>query len=112
MIGYILYIVAVILLAILSPLFILYAIIRAINKSEYFYNVALSIDQLGNAMGCIIMNDVLLTKNSKYLFGNVDDTISYVLGMNYNANTLTIFGKLIVFFLSRKHVQKAVEQNS
>ena len=113
MIGIVLFIVATILFWILSPLFIIYALFKAGNLSVYFRNVALSIDQLGNTMGAPMMNSLLIKKNCIHLrFGNPDQTISYVLGINYKLNSLNKLGLLIVKILDKiekQHVEKAVE---
>ena len=113
MIGVILFIIATILFWILSPLFIIYALFKASNLSVYFRNVALSIDQLGNTMGAPMMNNLLMKKNCTYAkFGNPDQTISYVLGINYKLNSLNKLGLLIVKILDKidnQHVEKAVK---
>jgi len=113
MIGIVLFIVATILFWILSPLFIIYALFKAGNLSVYFRNVALSIDQLGNTMGAPLMNSLLIKKNCIYLkFGNPDQTISYVLSVNYFNKSLTILGIIIVKildFVDTDHIKKAYE---
>jgi hypothetical protein len=118
MLGIILFIVAVIMLWILSPIFIIYAIIRKIfnlkKLGEYFHNVAFSIDQLGNTMGAPIMNDFLLKKESPKLYGNPDETISHVTGVNYKAQTLTDFGYFVAHTLDAldpNHVTKAANND-
>ena len=111
----IVFIISIFLLWIISPLFIVYAFIKFIfNKglTYYLYNTAISIDQLGNVIGAPIMNLCLITKDSKYPFGNPDQTISYVLGMNYKLNSLNKLGLLIVKILNKidnQHVEKAVK---
>ena len=105
---------ASILLFILSPIFFLYAIFKNKNISKYFYNVAFAIDQLGNVMGAPIMNDFLLKKNPAKLYGNPDETISHVTGVNYKAEKLTSFGYFIAHCLNtveKNHVEKAAENN-
>lgn len=120
--GYLLYLIARLGLFILRPIFILWAIFRLLlfnknsfkdrlrNSSDYFGNVAFSIDQTGNAMGSVIMNDLLTTKDSKKLYGNVDETISHVTGVNHQDKTLTLFGIGVARMLNNvdtNHVQKA-----
>lgn len=116
--GIILFIVSVILLWILSPIFILYTIIRKLFKfkelSDYFHWVAFSIDQMGNVMGSPIMNDVLLKKTAKHKYGNPDETISYVTGVNYINKELTTAGYFVAHCLDAvdpNHVEKAAENN-
>ena len=111
--GVILFLIARILQWLLQPLFFIYAIIRLANFkkiSTYFKNVAFSLDQLGNVMGAPIMNDVLLKRSPAKLYGNEDETISHVTGVNYLANKLTIFGKALAWILNKidkNHVQNA-----
>ena len=116
--GIILFIVSVIMLWILTPIFIIYAIFRNIldfkKLSEYFHWVAFSIDQLGNTMGAPIMNDALLKKTAKKKYGNPDETISHVTGVNYVAQTLTTPGYFVAHCLDAvdpDHVTKASNNN-
>ena len=59
-----------------------------------FKYIALSLDQLGNVT---VFNWLwFLFKTSKgYMFGNPDETISYVLKINHDEQTLTKFGLLL-----------------
>ena len=113
--GVILFIVARFLQWALTPLFFIYSTIRFMNFkkiSEYFHNVAFSIDQLGNVMGAPIMNDLLLKENPTKLYGNPDETISHVTGVNYKSNKLKFFGILLAKILNKidkNHVQNAAE---
>ena len=113
--GFILFIVARFLQWLLTPLFFIYSIIRISDfkkLSDYFHNVAFGIDQLGNVMGSTIMNDWLLKSTSTHLYGNPDETISFVTGVNYKAKTLTSFGYFIAHtldFVDKNHVEKAAE---
>lgn len=113
--GTLLLITARILQMILSPIFYLYAIIRLHNLkkiSDYFANIAFGIDQLGNIMGAPIMNDVLLKKDAIKLYGNPDETISNVTGVNYIAKKMTWCGRLIARMLNNveaQHVEKAAK---
>jgi len=110
--GIILFIIASFMLWVLTPLFIIYALIKTPNLSKYFRDTALSIDQLGNTMGGPVMNSVLLKTESTFKFGDPDQTISYVLGKNHELKTLTNIGLFIVKILNKiekNHVEKAVE---
>jgi hypothetical protein len=115
--GVILYIVAKIFYAILVPITMLYAIVKLLFKGglfEYFHNLAFAIDQLGNVMIAPMANDVLLKKNAPKLYGNPDETISHVTGVNYKAKTLTDFGYFVAHTLDEideNHVNKAAETN-
>lgn len=113
--GIVLFLIARILQWLLTPLFFIYSILRYRNFkkiSEYFHDVAFGIDQLGNVMGAPIMNDVLLKKNPAKLYGDPDETISNVTGVNYKAKTLTKFGLFLVWCLNsaeKNHVEKAAD---
>lgn len=111
--GVILFIVARTLQWLLSPVFFIYSIIRLFNFkkiNDYFHDVAFSMDQLGNVMGAPIMNDLLLKKDPTKLYGNPDETISHVTGVNYLSGKLTKFGlvlKRILNKLDKNHVENA-----
>lgn len=113
--GIILFLVAKILQWLLSPLFFIYAVIRLRNFkkiSTYFIDVAFGIDQLGNIMGGPIMNDVLLKKDPIKLYGNPDETISHVTGVNYVSQKMTWCGKLVARILNNveaQHVEMAAK---
>ena len=113
--GIILYIVAKIGYLILSPITMLYAIIKLLFKGglfNYFHQLAFAIDQLGNVMIAPMANDCLLKKGSPKLYGCPDETISHVTGVNYKAKTLTDFGYFVAHTLDavdKNHVNKAAE---
>lgn len=113
--GIILYIIAKILYLVLSPITMLYAIVKLLFKgglSKYFYDLAFAIDQLGNVMIAPMANDVLIKKDAPKLYGNPDETISHVTGVNYLARTLTPFGYFVAHTLDavdKNHVEKAAE---
>lgn len=113
--GLILYIVAKILYLVLSPITMLYAIVKLTFKgglSKYFHDLAFAIDQLGNVMIAPMANDLLLKKDAPKLYGNPDETISHVTGVNYLARTLTSFGYFVAHTLDavdKNHVEKAAE---
>jgi hypothetical protein len=75
---------------------------------KYFYDMAHSVDQFGNVNCQNLFNHILISKkyrkeintttkyyeNSSYhKFGNVDDTISYIIADNQVKSTLSNFGK-------------------
>lgn len=111
--GLLLFFIARLLQIILTPIFFLYAIFRIFHFKqigEYFHNVAFSIDQLGNTMGASIMNDVLLKKDPVKKYGNPDETISHVTGVNYLGKKLTWTGLIVAKTLNRldkNHVENA-----
>lgn len=77
---------------------------------DYFRKLAVSVDQFGNA-SCKLLFDFILIKKKGYKFGDIDDTVSYILGRNYYKGTLTILGRFIVFILNlidKEHITKAI----
>lgn len=102
MLQIVLYFIAKILYIVISPIVMTFSIIRLIfvgGLSKYFYYLALAIDQLGNVMIAPIANKLLIKKESINLFGNPNETISYVLGVNYVKKTLSSFGYFIAHTL-------------
>lgn len=80
---------------------------------SYAYSIALSIDQLGNVVCSNLFND-LLKKEGGYDFGNEDETISKVLGINKASGHLTKLGKLLADILNKidpNHVEKAAKED-
>lgn len=113
--GLLLFIISVILSWILIPVFILYAIIR-IKKfnllSNYFTDIALSIDKVGNVIGAPIMNDLLIKKDAVKFYGNQNETISGVTGLNYINGKCTFIGILLSKTLDKiqkDHVENAAK---
>ena len=118
----ILYIVALILAIILTPIGIIFTFIKSFYKNSFkdavknlnlqFRTIAISIDQYGNVVCKDLFNFTLITKDSKYLFGNEDDTISKIIGYNKIDNTLSKTGivvEIILNFLDKNHSLKAIE---
>ena len=105
-------IVAYILLVILSPVgFIMAAIFK---PKKYFWNIAVSLDQLGNVICSELLRLTLITKESEDPFGNPDETISSVIGKNKKADTLSWFGKRIDGLLDRfdkNHSEDSIEDH-
>ena len=117
--GVILFIVAIILTA---PLFVLNLLIAPIidivtfnwkgglhNLDRWFLSMAISIDQFGNASCARLFNRVFINKRG-YQFGNIDQTVSFVLGVNLIRGNLTKLGKFIVWVLNiieKDHCLKA-----
>lgn len=78
---------------------------------DYFYRAAVSIDQLGNTMCCELFNRTLI-KEGGYSFGNVDETISSVLGKNKQMNKLSRVGKLLdglLHIIDENHTTDSIE---
>lgn len=111
--GFILLIVAIVLSLILLPIGWFYSLITLRSDlkklNSYAKLIALSIDQLGNVVLSNLMNDTLIKENG-HKFGNEDETISKVLGINKYYGKLTKLGKIIsdiLNWLDKDHVEKA-----
>jgi hypothetical protein len=105
------------------------------HLDSYFRRLAVSIDQFGNGATSEILNKALLKREEKYLpspytfqkkpkesvplldifslpFGNMDLTVSYVIGVNKYLNNLSRTGRAIERLLNlieKEHVEKALE---
>jgi 8-oxo-dGTP diphosphatase len=115
--GLILLLISTILKLALSPILYTYGMIVSLYRHEFNKwnnKLAISKDQYGNTLGKYLFDRLLITKLSKNHFGNVDETISSVLGKNKVDNTLTKLGKVIDFILNsleENHSIKAIEEN-
>ena len=77
----------------------IYALIRAIKHrglGVYYYWISFSLDQSGNTICQHLFNDILI-KPYGHRFGNPDETISHVLGVNLIKKTLYPAGKVVVY---------------
>ena len=86
----------------------IYALFKK-GLSDYFWICALSIDQTGNAICMHLFNDLLIKANG-HRFGNPDETVSYVLGMNKKTDTLYLLGRMladVLGWIDKNHVEKA-----
>ena len=118
--GFLLTLLAIIISAIFYPLGILYAMFKP-KRGDYWYSVAESIDQLGNTVMAPLFNQWMLrdavygklTQRS-YKFGNIDETVSSVLGKNKERGTLTKSGRWLYRLLEKidkNHSKNAIEPN-
>lgn len=119
--GSVLFLLSIVLIFVLAPISITYTVLKSVWKmsvqyfvlfSRLFYFAAYSVDRLGNVMCQFFFNDILIQKDG-YKFGNPNETVSAVLGMNKKYKTLTKFGSYIVIlldFLDKNHVEKAAKQ--
>jgi len=85
------------------------SLILSNNKAKYFLQIAISYDQLGNAVLGPLFNAVL-KKRGGYYFGNPDETISFILGQNKKRGRLTRLGRWIADLLNKidpNHVEDA-----
>jgi hypothetical protein len=110
--GIILFIVAVLMALVLYPLGLAYAIIKLVfcYVSALLKTLAISIDRAGNVVCAELFNDTLIKGGHR--FGNPNETVSRVLGMNKKTGTLTKTGTLIANFLNwldDNHVEESTE---
>ena len=104
MLGLILFIIAYVLYFPLT----LINFCLVLNKG-YFRDSALTLDRLANREFRTLWNKTLINE-SGYRFGNIEETISAVLGHNIQRKTLTKTGKVLVFILTKKHCLDAIIQ--
>ena len=93
--GLLLLIISSCLKLILAPILYLVGAILSLFKggfNQWNLDLAIAKDQYGNALGKYVWNGLLINKHSKHLFGNIDETISSVLGKNKRDGTLTFLG--------------------
>jgi len=105
--SFILFFIAIVLLITTAPIGFFYALLRQLffgklkPLSEFFLEVAISVDNTGNVMMQHLLNDLLLIKRpTTYYFGNKKETISSVIGKNSLTNTLSPLGKALNAFLN------------
>ena len=70
------------------------------NKSGYFKSSAVNLDKFGNREFRTLFNKVLIN-NKGHRFGNIEETISSVLGKNQLTGTLTKCGLVLVWILDK-----------
>jgi len=99
--GIIVYIVSYILKRLLFTFSITYTILYLLIKfklkelDNYFFDLAIGNDQLGNVSCGYLFNHLLIKKTSVHKFGNEDETISSVLGKNKLDKTFKFLGYLL-----------------
>lgn len=82
------------------------------KASDYYGDIALSIDQTGNVYLKEALNRWTIRKNvNEDQYGDEDDTISYVTAMNYFKGNSNGFGKGIgkmLDFAEKDHLKKSI----
>ena len=116
--NFILVILAKLLYLAIEPINFFYVILikkkftwKRLNR--YFRNEALAIDRFGNSQYKSLFNAWFI-KEKGYKHGNINETISSVLGKNQRDETLTKFGMLITKILDRmdeNHCKKSINEN-
>jgi hypothetical protein len=82
------------------------------NSKGYFKSSAVSLDRFGNREFRTLFNKVLILHNG-YQFGNMDETISGVLGKNERDKTLSKTGLKLVALLNKidpDHCFKSIDK--
>lgn len=80
----------------------------------YFLDTAQSIDKWGNREFRTLWNKRFITKDSTSHFGNIEETISSVLGKNELEGTLTKLGRLLVKilnFVDKNHCLNSIDDD-
>ena len=116
--GYLLGVIARLIFIAFLPLAIIATLIVRISNykklDSHLYNIALSIDQLGNVVYRDIFKALFITQYSTFDFGNADHTVSYVIAVNKRNGNLTIIGYFVGWLLDKidkDHLKKALEKN-
>lgn len=82
------------------------------NKKGYFKSSAINLDKFGNREFRTLLN-LTLRIESGYQFGNMNETISGVLGKNERDKTLTETGETLVSVLNKldkNHCFKSIDK--
>lgn len=106
--GFLLFIIAYILFLPLS--LINYCVVK--NKKGYFKSSAINLDKFGNREFRTLLNKTLRIETG-YEFGNMNETISGVLGKNQRDKTLSKTGKILVWILNKldkNHCFKSIDK--
>lgn len=100
MVGLISWLLFTVLYVVIKPFSFIYTVvIKWKDASGYWYKSGLGVDRYINYDCYGLLNLLFLNKNSMYHFGNFDDTMSYVLGINQYNRQLTWFGWFMVYLL-------------
>lgn len=99
---------AIVLFAILAPIGLLIQILWNLAKFDvYLYNVALQIDKSGNVVCPELLDLLFINKKLGHRFGK-NETVSCVIGLNAQTNTLSAIGRLLFNILGEEHCYNAV----
>jgi len=113
--GFLLFIISILLTALFLPLGILFALFSKRTKiGRYFLRLAIIVDILANSAMGTVFNKWLTKGETAYPFGQFPNTISYALGKNKELGTLTKLGDFItrlLNYLDNNHVEDAVQSD-
>ena len=118
MVNFILVILAKVLYLTVEPINFIYVIFvkkkfTCKRLNGYFREEAVAIDRFGNSQYRSLFNTWFVKENG-YKHGNINETISSVLGKNQRDDTLTKFGMLITKILDRmdeNHCKESINEN-
>ena len=85
-----------------------------VRKKGYFLDSAVSIDKFGNREFRASLNKCLIKQNSPYKFGDINETISSVLGKNQKYGYLRKGGEIVCLILDtidNNHCEKSISWN-
>lgn len=100
MIGFIIWVLFVILYLIIKPISFIYTVIfRSKSAANYWYKSGQGLDSYINHDCYSLLNFMLIKKTANYRFGKISDTMSYVLGINETSKNLTWLGVIWVYLL-------------
>jgi len=113
---FLLFLVAVALFALVTPIAFFYALLRVVfTKDEfkgYWKKIAIGIDQLGGVVCAPLFNDIFV-KPGGHQFGNEDEVPSSVFGKNKRDGKHYLLGKIVAFLLNvvdKNHVEESIEE--
>jgi hypothetical protein len=116
MIGYLLFLIARLVVVLSSPLGVLYTLVRRVvlgqskTLGKYYIDMAYLYDVFVNVCWGDFFNDVFGKWKKGYRYGNAQDSISRVLGKNKALQQLTRFERWVAKKLNqvdKDHVEKA-----
>jgi len=106
MIGFLVLVVASILLYLLLPIVSIFMIVKYLFTGDkrmitvWFWRTARAIDVFANVNGAEFF-DAIFIRDGGYKFGNPKETISSVIGKNQRDNTLSVAGQILRWMLDR-----------
>jgi len=116
-----LFLIAGLLVAVLFPFAVVFAIVKGIYKRRlrdwnramtiYFFRMAFALDKFGNVLIAPMFNTIMIVTAPQFLlFGNPDETISSCLGRNARHDNLSYMGRTLCCLLDlidKDHCEKA-----
>jgi uncharacterized membrane protein YcfT len=96
--GFLLFIISLVFKRILElPMYLFGSVIACLKGewNQYNMDLAIATDQYGNGLSKYLFNILLIKKTAGHKFGNIDETISSVIGKNKVAGTLTWLGRVV-----------------